>query len=93
MLAFLFIGTKSRIIHVQHPQKGEFTNSRICSIFENNQIEGKKRVRMKKFKHEFARKYSKTPFETVTVINHIKLTCFFVLSDLRIRGFRTGNFD
>ena len=36
------------------------------------------------FKHEFARKYSKTPFETVTVINQIKLTCSFVLSDLRI---------
>ena len=57
VLSFRFIGTKSR--KIQHPQKGEFTNSRICSIFVNNLIEGKKQVRITKgFKHEFARKYS-----------------------------------
>ena len=44
VLTFQFIGTKSSII--QHPQKGEFTNSRICSIFVNNQIKGKKQVCM-----------------------------------------------
>ena len=78
VLIFRFIGTKSLII--QHPQKGKFTNSRVCSIFVYNLIEGKKHVRM-----------------TILSINSResihKPTCFFVLSDLRIRGFRTGNFD
>ena len=46
VLAFRFIGTKSSSCIIQHPQKGEFTNSRICSIFVNNLIEGKKQVRM-----------------------------------------------
>ena len=44
MLIFLFIGTNSCII--QHPQKDQVTNSRICSIFVNNLIEGEKLVRM-----------------------------------------------
>ena len=42
--------------------------------------------------HEFRRKYSQTPFGTIIVINEIKLTCFFVLSNLRLRGFTTGRF-
>ena len=44
VLTFGLKVTKSRII--QHPQKGEFANSRICSILVNNLIEGKKHVHM-----------------------------------------------
>ena len=44
VMTFLFIGTKPCI--VTHPQKGQVTNSRICSIFVNNLIEGEKNVRM-----------------------------------------------
>ena len=90
MLIFLVIGTKSCII--QHPQKGQVTNSRIGSIFVNNLIEGEKQVRMANLSMNSRESIQRHPLKRHSN-KPDKLTCVFVLSDLRIRGFRTGNFD
>ena len=68
-------------------KRGTFTNSRICSTFINNLNEGKKQVLMTKSMN------SLESIETLTVINQIKLICFFDLPNLLMRGIRTGNFD
>ena len=90
VLTFRFIGTKSRII--QHPQKDEFTNFRICSTFVNNLIEGKKQVRMTNLSMN-SREIIHRHFLKPPQYKPDKAYLLFVLSDLRLRGFRTGNFD